>query len=44
VVAKALQSITLFRVLLAAVMTNGIFNAFAQHVIIRKAVVFLVRL
>jgi hypothetical protein len=43
-VVKARPSITLSRVLLVAVMRNGIFNAFAQHAIIRKVVGFLVRL
>jgi hypothetical protein len=43
-VAKAQRSITSFPVWLVVVMTNGIFNVYAQRVIIPKGVGFLVHL
>jgi hypothetical protein len=43
-VAKAQLSITSFPVLLVVEMMSGIFNACAQHAIIRKVVGFLVHL
>jgi hypothetical protein len=43
-VAKVQPSITSFPVLLVVVMTNGIFNAYAQHAIIQREGGFLVHL